>query len=721
MDAIDPQRGLKQALEALEPRELEALRGRAAEAVSRGEGTRPAIDPLPYLPSAEDLDSITRAASQWGRFFHAAYLDLRGGQEAARKAIPAQALWEGALFDPAFNLAPYAKDTALGVVRLDLVKDESLGWRLIGAETGPIRGLGYALETRIAHGKAFGAALDRSRLVRVAPFFQGLKELWRGLALRNRDEPAVMIWSEGPESPDYAEQVYLCRYFGYPLVESRDLTVRSGRVYLKMLGGLRRVDVLVRAVRDRAMDPLMGNPPPESGVAGLAQAIRLGEVIVTAAPGADILGHPAMLSLSARYAAALGQEAPEAAYDPRPRHPERAPFRSLGAWEDRPMAVSVFAAKLGADWVAMPGGLCRPLQLLGDSAIIDDGLRKDLWILSDESVPFVSLLPQRGHPSPITRAADLPSRVADDLFWLGRHSERAWADLRLLSKWLEVLQEAGSGESARRGGLVASCAEKLGSGRPRDARALSAAEWSLWSRLGEMERVAARVRDRFSLETHRVIDDLAALGRKGAAATGAEEVKGLLEGASRLLAAFNGYANEHMTRGAPWRFLDMGKRLERAQLLTLAVSHYCAATSDADELSVLLELFDSLVTYKARYYFMPETGPLLDLLLLDESNPRSLAFQAVQLLEHLESLPYSQEEAYRDEGERVALRLLSSIRTVEAPALAAGAGEANSLLGVFAKETLRSLGDLSEAIQRRYLVKLEPLQRMVETGSGEAR
>lgn len=686
-----------------------------------------ALDPLPFVVSRDAANLFSEAARQWGRLLEIAYRDVRGEQFLVEQGvIPGEVLWRDAGLDPAFNSLDSATRDPLGVIRLDLMQDAGGGWLLVGVESGVPNGLGYSLELRVIHGRVYSALSNRSRVLRLAPFFRSLKQNWFAAALHHREEPGVMFWTRGPVDPNYSEHVYLCRYFGYPLVESRDLTVGSGKLFLKMLGGLRPVDVLVRMVGDVYVDPLVGNPPPLEGVAGLVQAVRDGEVVVTNMPGSDVLSDQSLLPhLSSAAAEVLGSPL-AIPYAPSCDNPAREPFWHGEEWVHLPFVVSLFAARTEQRWELMPGGIARPLQ--GErreggsdraSGIHPGEGCKDLWFLSPTSVPFVSLLPQRDRPSAISRTADLPSRVADDLFWLGRYSERAWVDLRFLGKWLQMSSGEHDESFQDRFEIMRACIAAMKIGDLEPSVSGTGFSWRLWETLRDMQGVASRIRDRFSVETHGVIGKLSALAHRVPQETSA--LRRVVDQGSLYLAALNGFTNEHMTRGAGWRFLDMGKRLERASLLVETVESFVEHEPGPDDLTLLLELFDSMITYRNRYYFAPELAPVLDLLILDESNPRSLAFQVAQILEHLERLPHPADEAYRSEGEHHALKLHTAISLAEGPALVGppGGGKPTEL-AEFLTAVRSDLSAISEAINRSYLVKLEALQRMQALDGAEA-
>lgn len=612
-------------------------------------------------------------------------------------------MWGDLAFDPAFSHALPAQAEPLSLFRLDLRRSAGGWWSVQGLGTGLTRGLGQSLETRITHSRVFGSKVPHDNLVRLAPFFQGLKDLWFQSSLTHRDEPAIMLWTMGPADPGYFEPAYLSRYFGYPLVESRDLTVRSGKVFLKTLGGLRPVDVLVRLVPDNALDPLAGNPGGFGGVAGLLQAVRDGAVVVTNAPGAGLLDHHSLLQHYPSLARhLLGQElalapGPAAA----PDDPAREDFFEDDSWVSLGYRVELFAARLAGGWELMPGGL----------AVGSTGQRKDVWFLSSEAVAPVTLLPAGERPSEINRAADLPSRVADDLFWLGRYTERAWVDLRFLEVWWNRRFEGGPENREAGAEGLDKLVKTLGI-LPEEAEA-GAAAWKgsrLADTIGSIHQIAGQVLDRLSLETHRILREFSLFLTPGDGQSFPE----LLRQLNLWLAAFSGLTMESMTRSPGWRFLDMGRRLERAQLVLEALSGFFEQEEGEENLSALLEIFDSTLTYRTRYRLAPQRGPVLDLLLLDETNPRSLAFQIEALSRHVELLPRTTQRPYWTVEERTVLDLMTRLRLADGTALGP------EVLEPWLAGLATGLDDFAQALHQTYLAKIDPMESLQARRRGEA-
>jgi len=656
------------------------------------------IDPLPFVVKAEEAPFLRSAAAQWGTLLSRVYQDLWGPQNLLRDGILHPALvWGRLQFDPAFSRVLPTTVEPLSLIRLDLKRGADGWWSLQSLGTAIPRGLGQSLETRITHSRAFGSKVPHDNLVRLAPFFQGLKDLWFQASLTHKDEPSIMVWTSGPSDPGYFEPVYLSRYFGYPLVESRDLTVRSGKVFLKTLGGLRPVDVLVRMVDDQALDPLAGNPGGFGGVAGLMQAVRDGAVLVTNAPGAGLLENPALLPRYPELARHLLDQELQLLPSPGSQSEGVEDFFEEDSWTPSVYTVRLFAARLPDGWELMPGGMVE-----------GRGTRKDLWFLSTEAVAPVSLLPTGERPSEINRAADLPSRVADDLFWLGRYTERAWVDLRFLEKWWEAQYEGGA-ENRGAGAMGMDELVKTLGILPETAEGVAWKQSRLSDTIQSIHQIAGQVLDRLSLETHRILREFSLFLHGGEGQTLPETLRQL----NLRLAAFSGLTMESMTRSPGWRFLDMGRRLERAQLVIEALDGFFALESGEGDLTVLLDIFDSTLTYRTRYRLAPQRGPVLDLLLLDETNPRSLAFQIEALSRHVEQLPRTTQRPYWTVEERTVLDLMTRLRLTDGTALVPG------VLEPWLEGLAKELGTFGEALHQTYLAKIDPMEALQARRRGE--
>lgn len=404
-------------------------------------------------------------------------------------------------------------------------------------------------------------------------------------------------------------------------------------------------------------------------------------------------------------------------------------------------AVRMFVGMTPDGYAVMPGGLAMTVDPRSAVALsAPDGQTRDVWVLSDaEQAPHVSLWRPTVENARVQRSQRvIQSRVADDLFWLGRYAERADWTLRIVRSALQRVEEDSGPAQGRR--AVRRCLEDfLGTDAgPPPARAgmrLEAEIEFLCNRLmtgqrgsrtlgvtfDSLYRVASLARDRLSLEAWRTLSAFqpgASLRNAIASAQPAAMLDHIDEGLGAI-AAFNGLNHENMTRNYGWSFLDMGRRLERAYNLSEAILSMFIPAHDeeqeASSLMLLLELADSFITYRSRYRLDPMLALVLDLLLLDEANPRSLVFQLAAISRHLDTLPQSSQGVSLTEDRRLILRLLTSIRLAEIERIAAEQGR--ETLERLMKEQLDLLPDLSNAVARHYFNLIEGAPHRVHTRS----
>jgi uncharacterized alpha-E superfamily protein len=200
------------------------------------------------------------------------------------------------------------------------------------------------------------------------------------------------------------------------------------------------------------------------------------------------------------------------------------------------------------------------------------------------------------------------------------------------------------------------------------------------------------------------------------------EALDILDAGIGTIAAFNGLMHENMTRNFGWTFLDMGRRLSRGvKLCDLMLSIFGRTESEevqAGSMQFVLELGDSFITYRSRYRLTPILPLVLDLLLIDETNPRSLAFQLAALSDHVDELPQLGLRAHRTEESRTLLSLLTAVRVAKVGELAEVAADGSrpklqALLG----EQVEGLPHISDGLGRRYFALIEKEPQWVRSGS----
>ena len=342
---------------------------------------------------------------------------------------------------------------------------------------------------------------------------------------------------------------------------------------------------------------------------------------------------------------------------------ERVALSTTPVWngeslDPRPLILRCYVCATARGYAVMPGGLTRVAAASGSPIVSSKhgGGSKDTWVLSAgpvESAPqpdasIASIHFDPGH-------AAVPSRAVENLFWLGRYAERLEDNTRLLRTALGRLAgEGGHAEERELAALVRWFVflEKLpetfeagatNAGLAEALRGLVFAadkSGSVREQLGRLGFIIASVRDRLSGDTWRILNQM----QTEFPATIRRPTPGaILATLHRLifqLAAFSGMENENMTRGHAWRFLAIGRRLERAINVASNIRAVLATSpGDTAALPPLLEYTDSTMTYRRRHLARPELAATLHLLLAEESNPRSLAFQCRMLRHHFDKLP----------------------------------------------------------------------------------
>ncbi|HEX9432211.1 MAG TPA: circularly permuted type 2 ATP-grasp protein [Burkholderiales bacterium] len=321
----------------------------------------------------------------------------------------------------------------------------------------------------------------------------------------------------------------------------------------------------------------------------------------------------------------------------------------------RSIGLRVFACATPNGYVVMPGGLTR-VASAADTRVISmqrGGSSKDTWVLASGPVSSFSLLRRSIQEQDLVRAGtNLSSRGVENLFWFGRYCERSESTARLLRVALGRFGDNVPGddderarpvmlELLRRAGILPAAAAAP------DDKELSAAlraaitddaQPGLAANLRQLMRVASNLRERLSLDNWRALNRLTQSvtqrrGRRVAFSDLLAELDLAIVGFTTLA----GYALDGMTRDPGWRFLSVGRRLERLQWLCTALKHSVAGPPDMD-LTWLLRLTDSIITYRARYMARPDWLPVLDLLIRDEANPRSIAFQVQGLRDYARRL-----------------------------------------------------------------------------------
>ena len=351
-----------------------------------------------------------------------------------------------------------------------------------------------------------------------------------------------------------------------------------------------------------------------------------------------------------------------------------------GKLQPAPFVLRVYAAWTPDGFCIMPGGFCRTSDRTDVRAIsMGDGARTaDVWVISNTPVERVSLLATRDEVKVQRITGQLPSRAADNLFWLGRYLERAEATLRLVRSLCTSLMDSEAALHAAGETLARLQQLLIGWGALKEealgGQALDAARAALHDKdavgsvihlVHSARRTAASMRERLSADFWSLLLNLE--NRLGGADVLSEaDVLQQVESALQSLAALSGLAQENMNRAAGWRFMDMGRRLERGVNICRFTRTLASGTATVDDLDLLLDLADSQITYRARYLVGVALTPVRDMTMLDPYNTRSLAFQLATLKEHLAALPSLLEDGMLEAPQKILLTLAAEVETEEA-------------------------------------------------------
>jgi uncharacterized circularly permuted ATP-grasp superfamily protein/uncharacterized alpha-E superfamily protein len=776
-----------------------AERGRRLDRIFQEEGIASVLpgaagparrcDPLPLLLPAAEFAALEAGLAQRAHLLSLLLEDIYGPQNIAAEGLLPPAL---VFANPGF-LRPCRfarRPPLLHSYAADLIRGPDGAWRVLADRTAATGGAGYACENRRLLARVLPEAFRPVQLRELRPFFDIWQDSLRRLDPNGRPNPAVALLTPGTTAPQWFEHMFLARELSCALVEGGDLTVRGGAVFLKTLKGLQQVDVLLRRLDGRMIDPLELEAGSLLGVPGLIDALRQGSVRMANNPGSGMAEAPALAAfLPALCRRLLDEElalpgvatfwlgeaeargalfANPAGFRVMPAMDSTAAPVSLTAlpaaaraemtgriearpWEwaasrllppsvapclddehllPRPLVLRLFLVHDGRAWRAMPGGLARVIDeaewLTGRAP--SERVSKDVWVLSEDRSDILGP-PALSMPALQLRrtAGDLPSRVADNLFWLGRTVERLDRAARLARAALQRLLRSTTLLPHEQAELrtLAACLAEAGLLPPPEGRSVSGLGEALLGMVGDggpvarlfadVARLTDSVRDRLTTEMYATFTAALRTARSDVASAG-HSLDGLAHGMAsitRFAAAVAGVAAENMVRGGGWMFLDLGRRLERAGAVASEVAIALDQPPSRIEagLRLLLELCDSAITYRSRYYDVLQPAPVLDLVLADQGNPRGLGFQLAQMHTLLDDL--DGEGGPREALAGAAAGLLSEAEMIVETVLAAP-DQAVAAAGM--RERLQAIeagiAALSDRITRHYFALLPGVQTL---------
>ena len=761
------------------------------------------LDPVPLLIDAGDWNRLEAGLRQRSMLLDALLTDIY----SARRVLTAGLLPPALVFEHGDYLRQAHGITIPGEHQLffhavDVCRGPDGVFQALGDRTQAPSGAGYAMADRRVVSRVLPEMFRRSAPRGLGNFFHSILGSLRAVAPTGAENPRVVVLSPGTHSETAFDQAFLASMLGLPLVESADLTVRSGRLWMRALGRYEPVDVVLRRVDAAWSDPLDLRPDSQLGVVGLTEVCRRGTVTVVNTLGSGVLENPGLLPyLPVLCRELLGEELrmPSVAtfwcgeksslshvlghFDDMVLRPtgsgnsvvpallsaaERSVWRvRLAAeptrWVGQQRAVFAEAPVVGANgltaqrvgmrvftvahqsgYVAMPGGLGR---VIGDSGLprlvpaqesvpTAPSVAKDIWVRSVRAEPStqasspepVSMLDSGPLVEPIEMAAAASPRVLEDLFWLGRYAERTEDLTRLLIATRELADtfrfrpyDAGAGSVP----VLLSAVTVVSAAYPalppwvdpgvrmRQLVLDSATPGTVAQSLAGLQETARAVRDQLSGDTWMV---LAGVDRAIADLAGTPDDTGAVLQSTHAailsgMLALSGLASENMVRDPGWRLMDIGRRLERGQQLAALLLAALVQSQPAEVESIVIEsvlaVAESGLTYRRRYRGRVQVGTVLELLLLDSGNPRSLAYQVNAIAENLRQLP---DASGTSRPERLAEELASTLRRARPAEMDdVDAAGGRPQLAAFLHDVHESLRNLADAVATSHFWRSRPM------------
>ena len=609
----------------------------------------------------------------------------------------------------------------LNFVAFEIGRGPDGQWWVLGDRVQAPSGAGFALENRVATTRTFPDLYASTNVHRLAGFFRSFRDALNDL--RGDTESRVGILTPGRLNDTYFEHSYIARYLGFMLLEGDDLTVENGQVMVRTIEGLSPISVLWRRIDASYADPLELNEQSRLGTPGLVDAIRRGKLAMVNALGSGVLETRALLAFLPRICQALrgeplkmpniatwwcGQEAERAhvranahrmmiasALSTRmPFDPEGStilgsalragasnavdalldkegpmlvgqeavqlsttPSFVDGKLTPRPMSLRVFLARTSRGWRVMPGGYGRIGRSADATAIAlqRGGSVSDVWVVSDKPVRNETLLPSTNAPYVRTHISALPSRAADNLFWMGRYVERAEGLIRLLRSIHVRIGEAGRADTD----LLDYAARFPGF---EGAEPLRTAPPDLFNAIASATASASVVRDRFSVDGWAALNELSASSQASLKAIAPGDASAHALGRLlRQITGFSGLVHDNMYRFAGWRFLSIGRSLERASTMAQLLAWFAAPETPEGSLDLVVEVGDSVLSHRRLHAVATSRPTVIDLLGCDANNPRSIHYHLAEIENQVDLLPGAREGAQMSALARAALKLRADL------------------------------------------------------------
>ena len=735
------------------------------------------LDPIPFVVTQAEWDGVVRGIRQRAKLFDLMLRDLYGDQHLIRQGIlPAEVVFAHKGYAPEvfdfgskkhFELFFYATDMARG--------PDGKFWVINDRIQAP-SGLGYAVENRLSMNIIAKSLFPGLNTRRLAGFIDEMKAMIDRLSGGDRSRAALL--TPGPHNETYFEHAYLSSLLEISLVQGEDLLAKDGALWLKNLSGLTRINTLLRRVDDRYCDPLELKNDSQLGVAGLVDAARREQLAMINPVGSGMLenlgfnpfmkniakffldeelilpqiatwwcGQPGELEyvlehLDSLIVKHIDRTETAAVYvgkkmDAQERDALRkrlresphlyvaqeeigfstVPYFTGESVEPRNAVVRSYAFKRGNNYWVMNGGLVR-VASQKDAFLVSSqkgGTSKDLWIIGEEE-ERAPINPFKQLPCIDASIDEIPTRRAENLFWLGRYMARAIVTTRLIryavKRLINVYRDESNAPGESQHQLLRAMTHMtmtypgfLNEKAPQNPLENPMKEivsvlkdasrtGSLSFTLSMLSGANVSIKNLLGIEAWKLFDKLQGEWQAFCRAN-TRLNRTIVNEMDRLhihLLAYKELVEESMFREQGLLLYEIGFQIESAQLLISKARSLLALkqekATEYELLEALLNTCESFNAYRAHYKSALQLENVVEFLLLNPQFPKSLTYRTQKLLADLKELPKSR--THLTEYEAPIFQAYSRLKLAAADALVS-AGEADGVYGEL--DTL--LSDLS--------------------------
>lgn len=715
------------------------------------------LDSIPLVIASDEWRSIENGMKQRAYVLNKILEDLYGDRILLKKGIiPAELIYAHPGFLRACDQIKLPGEFQLPIYAADLSRGpDGKVWVIKDRAQAP-SGMGYALENRNALSRVIPELFQNHHVAKLGSFFSSMMHALIQIAPQGKENPRMVLLTPGPRNETYFEHAFLASYLGITLVQGEDLLMRDSFVWIKTVEGLEKVDIILRRVDDTFCDPLELREDSQLGIPGLLQAVRKGNVAVVNPLGSSILENTGLMAFMhgafkhflneepiipmiatwwcgqkkemdyviehidtlvikgiermSSFKTVMGSHLSKSQKEELIRKIKFEPFKYVGQEEVAFSTSPVFnkekleprftvlrsylvASKGG--YQMMKGGLTRCSPEKGSFLISnqDGGISKDTWVegLTDKNL---QVAPPHRTPD-MNRKAVLPSRAAENLFWVGRYTQRVIRTTRFIRNVLRILTEKNySYESSESDyikillrtvteitdtypGFIEDDEQKLKNPLPEIHQLICNPErvGSVLFTLNNLLKTMYAARDRWTTDSWRIIDEIENVRRRIEAVEqdGIRYINSLLYQLQGGLLAFSEMTRQSMYRSDGRTMYRMGQLLEE---ILMEVGQYKPVLSYQYDESTQFQLLEALLisnqnlsSYRSVYRTTLDVAPTVDLLFLNSQNPTSIFSQLEGLLKYSKNLAQKDGRLGDNEISLLVFECYSQVRLMNIPLL----------------------------------------------------